>query len=433
MRRLSLLLLSLVCLYASTPIPAPSQAHPILLRGGHIFPIHGPDFIGELLFDKGKIVALGNNLTIPEGTEVINIEGLRVYPGLIAASTTMGLVEINAVRATRDVQEVGRLNPNVRAERAYNPDSELLPVARSNGILLAHVIPQGSGMAGLSAVMMLDGWTWESCTLKAPVGLHIHWPRVTIPDNPLKPGQTKKARENRDKTLKSFTEAVENARAYLKARRAGEQQVKDARWEAMLPVVEGKLPVFIHAQELGQIKSAVLWAEEQDLKPVIVGGADAWRLTDFLKSHQVPVIYENVLNLPLRPDEPYDLRFAAPAKLYRAGVKFCIAASSNTFEAPHQRNVPYEAAMAMAFGLPPEEALRSITLSAAEILGVANRVGSLEVGKDATLIVTDGDILQIPTHVKMAFIQGRKVDLNDRHKQLYQKYKTKYQQLGIIK
>ena len=433
MRRSLLLAACIGWVVASTPIPAPPQDHPILLRGGHIFPVSHEDFTGDILFDHGRIVALGKQLAPPEGTEVIDVRGKNVYPGLIAASTTMGLVEISAVRATRDVRETGNLNPNVRAERAYNPDSELLPVARSNGVLLAHVVPQGSGINGLSAVMMLDGWTWESCTLKAPVGLHITWPRVTIPDDPRHPARVKKSRAKRDRTLEAFTKAIQHARAYLRARRAGSQKVKDARWEAMVPVVEGRLPVFIHAQEMGQIKSAVLWAEREKLKPVIVGGADAWRLTEFLKAHDVPVIYENVLNLPLRPDEPYDQRFATPGQLYRAGVKFCIAASSSTFEAPHQRNVPYEAAMAMDFGLPPAAALRSITLSAAEILGVAERVGSLDRGKDATLIVTDGDILEIPTHVVMAFIQGRRIDLNDRHKQLYHKYLEKYRQMGLLK
>jgi len=427
-------------LFASDQIPSAPQKHPILIKGVTIHPVSSEKIQnGQILFDNGIIVDIGKNIDfLPDNTEIFNFEGKHVYPGLIAASTTLGLVEINAVRSTRDFAEVGQINPNVRAEVSYNPDSELIPVTRSNGITVAHTIPTGGTISGTSAAMMLDGWTWETATLKSPIALHMNWPNMTITSSPLVKKSKKEQREELNKQLQTIDEVFDKARSYLQAKvvsnRRGEPiHNTDLRWESFIPILEKEVPLFIHANEVRQIEAAIHWSRRQNVTMIIVGGHDAWRVGELLKKYNIPVIYENVLSLPIRRWEDYDIRFTVPWRLYKKGVRFCIAANSSPSQAAHQRNVPYHAAMAAAYGLPKNEALKSITLYAAEILGINDRVGSLENDKDATLIITDGDPLEISTQVEMVFIQGRRIDLSDKHKTLYKKYQEKYRQLGYIR
>ncbi len=360
--------------------------------------------------------------------------GKHVYPGLITANTKLGLVEINAVRSTRDMEEIGDIKPNIRSEVSINPDSELLPVTRANGITLAHTIPGGGLISGTSAVIMLDGWTWESMTLKAPAGLNINWPFMDVRHGRFIKKSEEEQLKSRDENLKKIKTAFAEARAYMQAKEAETKKGvpyhdTDLRWDAMISVLKKKVPVLIHAHGIRQIQAAIDWAIDEDLKIILLAGQDSRLAIDLLKEHDIPVIYEGTLATPSRRWEPYDTPFTAPLKLYEAGVKFCISGSGNSFEAPHERNLPYHAAMAAAYGLPREEALKSVTLYPAQILGIDDKVGSIEVGKDATLIVTDGDPLEIMTQVEHEYIQGRKVDLNSRHTQLYEKYKTKYQQI----
>ncbi|MFQ5642055.1 MAG: amidohydrolase family protein [bacterium] len=423
--------------YASDQVPAPKQSHPIALVGGVIHPITGDNIEnGTILFVGGKITAVGTNIELPDGTEQIDVSGKHVYPGLVSANTSLGLVEINAVRATRDFAEVGEINPNVRAEVSFNPDSELLPVTRANGITVALSVPLSGVIAGTSALMMLDGWTWESVTLKAPVGLHVRWPRMTPGRSRFVRKSEKEQLEERDKNIKKIKSAFAQARAYLKAKEAESQQGvpyhdTDLRWEAMIPVLRKEIPVIIHADDILQIQAAVDWAVDEEVKIVLLGGYDAWRVSDLLKEHDIPVIVAGTHRLPLRRWEDYDAPFTLPKKLADAGVQFCIATSGGPFGSAHERNLPYHAATTAAYGLTKAEALDAVTLAPAQILGVADRLGSLEVGKDATLIVTNGDPLEIMTQVEMEFIQGRKIDLESRHTQLYHKYQKKYEQLGI--
>ncbi|MFQ6112927.1 MAG: amidohydrolase family protein [bacterium] len=431
------LCLTTLNLLASDQVPAPKQDHPIALVGGTIHTVRGETIAnGTVVFVDGKITALGKDVALPEGTEQIEIEDKHVYPGLIAANTVLGLVEINAVRATRDFAEVGDVNPNVRAEVSINPDSELLPVARANGITAALSIPTGGLISGTSALIMLDGWTWEALTLKAPIGLHVRWPAMGVSRSPFVTKSKEEQLKERDKNLQKIRDAFAEARAYLRAKEAEAKEGvpyhdTDLRWEAMIPVLKKEIPVFVHANEIRQIQAAMDWASEEDIKMVLVGGQDAWRVADLLKEKNVPVIVGGTHRLPMRRWEAYDTPFTLPLKLYEAGVTFCIATQGGSFGAAHERNLPYQAAMAAAYGLPKEEALKAVTLYPAQILGVAGQVGSLEVGKDATLIVTDGDPLEITTNVEWEFIQGRKIDLSSRHTQLYQKYKTKYQRMGL--
>ena len=414
----------------SPEIPGAVQEGPIALVGGTIHPVSGPPVErGTLVFDEGRITAIGRRVEIPAGAKRIDVRARHVYPGLINAYSNLGLVEIGAVRATRDYAETGKINPNVKAEVAVNPDSELIPVTRSGGVLLSLTAPSGGLISGTSALVQLDGWTWEEMTLKAPVAMHVQWPRMS-PATDWKQGESKEEqKKDRDKALALLEQTFADACSYQKARAAakgrGNAHPFDIRWEAMLPVLEGKVPLVVAADEIQQIQAAVAFAEREEVGLIIYGGYDAPHCAALLKKHRVGVIVSSVHRLPLRRSHPYDAAYTLPERLRALGIKFCIASRSTS----NARNLPYEAAMAAGYGLPPEEALKAITLYPARILGVDDRVGSLEVGKDATLIVTDGDPLETPTHVEAAFIQGRPVDLDNRHKRLWRKYREKYRRL----
>jgi len=433
---------------ASDEVPGAPQHGPVLLVGGDVYTVSG-DVIrgGQVLFDQGKIVAVAKDVQAPSDVKRVDVSGKRVYPGLFAAGNDLGLTEVRSVRGTLDAEEIGDLNPNARAEVAVNPDSELIPVARANGVLLNLTAPEGSVIPGTSAVIQLDGWTWEDLTVKAPVAMHMAWPRMApvtrsrrVREGPEE--QTKR----RDEQLKALDQAFADARAYLAARKAtageGEAEGKastaraprrtadfDARWEAMLPLLERRLPLVVEADEVRQIEAAVAFAAREKVKLVIFGGYDAPLCAELLKAHDVPVIVNGVHRLPLRADSPYDEPFTVPDRLREAGVKYCITLA-HRFGGSDVRNLPYHAAAAAAYGLPADEALKAITLYPARILGVADRVGSIEPGRDATLIVTDGDILEPATHVEQAFVQGRGVDLSSKHTRLWQKYREKYRRQG---
>jgi len=434
----TLLLTVITVSISSDQVPAPPQTHPILLMNATIHPVSADEIRrGAILFEKGVITAIGRRITnLPDNTETIDLQGKHVYPGMIAAASVIGLTEIGAVAVTRDFAERGDVNPNVRAEVAYHPDSEIIPVTRSNGVLLAHSCPTGGLISGTSAVMMLDGWTWETATLKAQTGLHINWPNMGAISSRRFRRSEEEVAKRREEAMKKLDSTFEEAQRYLVAKEAANQSGRieletDLRWEAMLPVLRREVPVFMHASEVRQIESAVEWANRHNLKMVIVGGYDAWRVADLLKKYEIPVIYETVNSLPRRRWEDFDTPFTGPVKLYEAGVKYCI--SMGTGGASNHRNTPYEASKAASYGLPKNEALKSVTLYAAEVLGIADKAGSLEKGKDATLMITDGDPLEITTQVEQVYIQGKKIDMSDRHKILYDKYKEKYRQLGKIK
>ena len=423
-------------LISSGQIPASDQDHPILIQGATVHTVsHGTLQNSDIFFENGKIISIGHRQAFPPETEVIDGSGHHVFPGLISAGSTLGLQEIGAVRATRDYAEVGDVNPNVRANVSYNPDSELIPISRSNGILLALSVPRSGLISGTSSLMMLDGWTWEDATLKHPVGLHLFWPSMNMPKP--KSGKKKKKEDNTDSRLESIQkidDLIHEARAYWQLKETNSSSFKhDLRMEGMLPLITGEISVFIHANEVRQIEAAVYWSNRHNFRMVLVGGKDSWRVTQLLKDKDIPVIYTHVFSIPMRRFEKYDQSFITPFQLYEAGIKFCISNSESSFQTPHIRNLPYYAAKASSYGLPYDKALRSITLSTAEILGIDEHVGSLEAGKDATFFISDGNILDVRTQVNMAFIQGKRIDLSDRHKTLYSKYRNKYQQKGILK
>jgi imidazolonepropionase-like amidohydrolase len=438
MKRTNILLLISVflcsaCALASDAIPAAKQKKPIALIGGTIHTVSGAVLENAtILFDKGKIVALGTNVSIPADAERINVAGKHVYPGIIDSYTSMGLTEIGSVRGTIDQSETGLINPNVRVEVAVNPESELIPVARANGVAITATMPSGGLISGLGAALMLDGWTWEDLTLKRGIGLVVNWPSMVYTPSPRFRVTKEEWQKQRDDQLKALREAFADARAYMTARAAEKQKGvpvhdSDPRWQAMIPVLQGTIPVFVEANELTQIQSAITWAGNEGVKLVLVGGRDAWMVRDQLKAKDIPVIITDIQSPPSRIWQGYNEVFALPMRLQQAGVRFCITGDGSP---SNSRNTAYHAANAAAYGLPKDEALKSVTLYAAQILGIADKVGSLEVGKDATLIVTTGDPLEPQSVTESMFIQGKKIDLNNKHQQLYLKYKEKYRQLS---
>lgn len=425
LRILCALLCASVAAHAETK-NAPVESKPVVLSGADFYTVsHGVIAGGELLIQNGKIAALGAHVDAPADVQRVDLKGKRVYPGYIAANSTLGLTEVEAVRATNDMAEVGAINPNVRAEVAVNADSELFPVARANGVLSALIVPRDGRdglFTGQSALLKLDGWTWEQMTLKAPVGVHLSWPSARVP--PWLPEEARgKAEESAKKRRDQLDQAIADARAYAAAKQARQVKVEDLRWEALLPVIEGKSPLFVEANNAESIREALAFAAHEKLRIVLVGGSDAWRFADTLKARDIAVILGSSHSLPARRWESYDAVYAAAGKLAQAGVRVAIANDSGpSFE----RNLPYQAASYAAFGMGEEAALRAITLTPAEILGVADRLGSLDAGKDATLFVADGDALEDRTVVERAWIQGREVDLSDKHTRLYEKYQSKY-------
>lgn len=434
MRALAMLLACAAAVAAQDLTPkAPPQEGPIALVGGTVHPVSGPPIEnGYVLFEQGRLRAVGRLPLDAGNVGVIRVQGKHIYPGFIGAYTNLGLTEIGAVRATRDFDEVGDLTPEVRAAVAVNPDSTLIPVTRSNGVLTFAAFPQGGAIPGRASLLRTDGWTWEDMAIRADAGLVVNWP-------PARPGYVPwpaghRAEEDREKRiregLRRIEEAFARARGYLDANAAGAGLSMDIRWEAMRFALEGKRPVFFLAQDYDAIVSAVDFAARHRLKAVIVGGQDAWLCTDLLKQRGAGVIIRSVHRFPKRNDSDYDETYRLPAKLESAGVRWCLASGQ---PASNERNLPYAAARAAAYGLSREAALRSITLYAARVLGVADLLGSLEAGKSATLLVADGDPLEIATKIEMAFVDGRRIDLSNKHTKLYSKYRAKYRQLGLVK
>ena len=408
---------------ANTQVPGAPQEAPVLLRGGNLFTVS--DGILEetdLLFANGRIEKIGKDLKAPAGAQVIDVSGQNVYPGLIALGTSVGLVEIGAVRATRDQSEAGDVTPEVTAHTAFNYDSEILPTLISNGVTMVQSVPSGGLIFGRGFVTYLDGWTKEDAGVQLIDGLHMSWPRASIIRawwmRQSEEDQRKQMRERRETIRRVFDEA----RAYDQRRDVAEGGVIDARWEAMRPLFSREQPLWISANDGRQIEEAVAFAAEQDLDLIIVGGNEAWRVAELLKSRDIPVVLQQMHSTPVREDDDYDLPYKQPSLLAKSGVRFAIAKMSSW----DVRNLPFQAGQAAAFGLSSPAALRAITLTPAELLGIDNRVGSLEVGKEATLIVSEGDVMDYLGHrVTRVWISGREISLDDRHKQLRDKYRTK--------
>jgi imidazolonepropionase-like amidohydrolase len=418
-----------VCAARTPPASTPPPPRVFSIVGATIHPVSGPDIpAGTVVVRDGKIVSVSPGAAPAAGAPVVDGKGKHVYPSLFPPMTVLGLEEIEAVRSTLDTEELGGINPAARADIAINYDSELLPVARSGGVLVAGVTPNGGIIAGTAVVTKVDGWTREDATLKAPAAITVYWPDLRIDRSPGASRSVKKQEKARDEALERLRKAFRDARAYAKARGAESASAVprhdfDPQLEALRPALDGTIPVVVLAHRLAQIRDAVKWAAEEKLRLVVWGGADAWRMADELAKAGVPVILDSPLDLPIREDEAYDARFAGAAVLEKAGVR--VAFNEGGADASNVRNFPQLAAVAAAFGYPREKAVAALTLEPARILGVDGRIGSLEPGKDATFILTDGDLLDMRSRVVAAYLDGRALDLTDKQKRLYERYRNR--------
>jgi imidazolonepropionase-like amidohydrolase len=420
------------------------QDDSFLIRGATVHPVASAEIQnGSVLVRDGKIVGVGRNLAAPKGTRIVEGKGLHVYPGMIDSGTQLGLAEISSVRESVDTGEIGKFDPQLRAEVAINPSSEHIPVARANGITAAITLPMASGgdgggrrgggggsiITGQAALVHLDGWTWEEMDVKKSAAMAMRFPSIISgggrfgggdlpPDIAARFSYTE-TKKNYETELRELKEFFEEARRYQKAKGANLKGFKtDLKFEAMLPVLEGKVPLVVMASRERAIRDAVQFADQQKVKMIIADPRELGKMGPELKARNISAILGPTLALPLHDDDPYDAAYTLPGQFYKAGVKFAFGSFNNEFS----RNLPYQAATAVAFGLPYDEALKAVTLNPAQIWGVSDKMGSIEEGKAADLLITDGDPLEAKTQVKQLYIKGKTVDLTNKHTRLYEKY-----------
>lgn len=408
---------------ANNVVPGSNQSQPVLLQGGTVHSVsNGVLEDTDIIFVDGKIVEIGINLTAPEGARVLNISGQQVYPGFIALDTTLGMVEMEAVRATVDTNEVGNFTPEVQAHHAFNADSDVTPTIRYTGITHAQIVPQGALVRGQSSLLKLDSWNWQDGLEQGDLGIHVSWPRAGLNNawwERRSPAEQRKAQAEQRSEL---SDIMETAKVYHEARDRGVQTRIDRRWEAMRGLFSKEKKLFVHADDRRQIEQVLAFNERHGFDLVIMGGRDSWMVADELAAAGVPVVFGSAYGLPARVDEAYDVAFSTPARLAEAGVEFAIAYPGFW----DVRNLAFAAGNAVAFGLPYDQALASITYGPAKIMGVDDRIGSIDVGKQATLIVSAGDALdQLGQEINFMFIDGREVNLSNKQKQLYEKYQQR--------
>jgi imidazolonepropionase-like amidohydrolase len=400
--------------------PSVKQSKKIILKSATVHVGNGTVVANaNVVIDNGKITEVTTSAVNESGAELIDLKGKHIYPGLICVDSRLGLEEIEAVRATVDYAEVGELNPNIRSVIAYNTDSKIIPTVRSNGVLLALSVPEGGIIPGTSSVMKLDGWNWEDAAYKMDVATQLNWPSMRVRNAwwaPPAEEQRKQSAENMDMIKRFFDEA----KAYSQLDKPASTNLK---FEAMKSIFNGSKKLFISATTAKEITSSILFAESYGITPVILGAQEAYMVADFLKEHNVSVIYTNPHSLPSTEDEDVDMPYKVAKILKDKGVLYALSINGSW----QQRNLPFLAGTTAAYGLTKEEALQSITLNAAKILGIDKTTGSVEVGKDANIVISEGDILDMRTsQITMAFIQGANIDLDNKQKELYRTYMEKY-------
>ncbi|HXE76089.1 MAG TPA: amidohydrolase family protein [Candidatus Xenobia bacterium] len=431
-------LASVALLAGALAAPAHAQKAVVYaLTGAKIYTLAGPPIEnGTVIIRDGKIAAVGTGIEVPAGAEVIDAKGLQVYPGLFDSYSRLGLTEIGQVSATVDLNELNQYNPHLNAYSAIHPASEHIPVARANGITHAVSAPGGGGFGGgggavipgQATLINLSGWTVEEMDIRKSVGLVLNWPSMQTTTFDLSTFETRQrpfaeVKKEYEERVGKLEEWLDAARQYAQAMvsPAASTIERDQKLEALVPVVKGELPVIVNANQERDIRNALEFCQKQKLRMILAGGGEAWKVKDELKKAGVPVILRPVQTLPMQEDDPYDRPNTTPGELNQAGVKIAIA----TFDSSDSRTLPYEAGNAVPFGLPWEEAIKAITLYPAQILGVGDQLGSIEVGKRANLIVTDGDPLEFKTQVRYLFIGGQPTSMENRHHQLYEKYRAR--------
>ena len=418
----------------SDQIPAQTQQKIVALVNARIYTaVPGQATIerGYVIFDKGVITAVGagDAPTLASGCDKFDCAGFTVLPGFINVGSQLGLVEVQQVSATDDRNEFGSFHPEIRACVAVNPDSDLIPVARSGGVLNTVVFPQSGVVAGHASVMRVDGWTSEDQTLVPRAGLVVNWPMTEPIVAPWMDKSVEDQKKDAAKNLKEIDTFFERAKTWMLAREKDPKTEGDLRFENMIGVLKGEEPIYFVANSPGQIESALLWAKSKNLKPIIWGGAGAASCVALLKEMKVPVVIAGTHRLPGRRADSLDAIYALAKKLADAGIVFCIATGNDP---SNERHLPDHAATAAAYGLPRDMALQSVTSSAAQIAGVGDRLGSIAPGKLATLQIASGEPLEMTTEPVVIFSEGRRLDFGDRQKRLDVKYREKYQRMGLL-
>ena len=431
----TLLTVSLSLLQAQeTVLPAKEQKGSFYLTNATIHIGNGKVIQnGTIKVTNGKIEAVGDNIAVPAGADnVTNLKGQDLYPGLILPTSTLGLIEVSSVRATQDAREIGEMNPSVRSIVAYNSDSKVINTLRSNGILLANVVPQGNFVAGTSSVVQLDAWNWEDAAYKTDAGLHVYMPsllpRPSFGGRGGGFGMGNFGAQGGD-PVKEGLEKMEGLKTFFREAKAYQQltdrKATNLKFESVKDLFEKKQKLYMHATTAKQILVALDFVKEFGFDMVIVGGSESYQVADLLKQHDVSVILQQPHSLPTAGDDDVDQPYKTAAQLKKAGVLFSI---SDDDSQTRGRNLAFNAGTAAAYGLDKEEALAAITLNAARIMGVADKTGSIEVGKDANIVVSSGDLLDMRnSNVTAAYIQGRKIDLTDKHKLLNDRFEQKYE------
>ncbi|WP_144393667.1 amidohydrolase family protein [Pleionea sediminis] len=404
-------------------VPGKNAEHPIVIRHATLHTVSQGTLVNyDLLIKDGKIAEIADTITTDSKVREIDATGQHVYPGLIGLSSTLGLVEISAVRATRDQSEVGSMTPEVKAHIAFNADSELIPTVRSNGITHIEAAPTGGGLIGQSSVMHLDGWHWEDALVESSVGMHLRWPSTGINKSFWETRTPEKQREDNEKAFDSLHDTFEQIQSYVKARKNNKEQAVDVRWEAMRPVFEQKIPLFVHANDYRQIAQAIQFRDKFSLKIIIVGVYDAMKASKLIKDNNVPIVYSHTWGQPGRSDEAIDVAYNTPAFLENNNIPYALAIEGSW----NIRDLPFAVGHTISYGVSKETALRSVTLEPAKLLGVDDVMGSLEKGKQANIVISKGDLFDHLTHkVTYMFIEGKEIDLNNRHKKLYEKYSNR--------
>ena len=408
--------------------PSPAQTGSIALVNATIHVGNGQVINnGSIVFNNGKITEVTTTGTVI-ADKITDLKGKHVYPGVIATSTNLGLVEVSAVRSTFDYTELGDINPSIRSLVAYNTDSKVINTLRSNGVLLAHIVPSGGIISGTSSVVQLDAWNWEDAAYKADNGIHFNMPALINRPNQFGGGR----RQNAEQVdpVKQGLERIENIRKFFREAKAYNAETNHSstnlKFEAVNKLFNKTQTLFVHCDLVREMMVAIDFAKEFGFKMVIVGGSDSWIIANILRENNIPVILSEPHSLPATEDDDVDQPYKTGAALQKAGVLFtiCMDAGDGYWQ---QRNLPFEAGTMAAYGLSKEEALTAITLNAAKILGIDDKTGSLEIGKDANIVICDGDLLDMKSSiVTHAFIQGREINLDNKQKQLFERYKYKY-------
>jgi len=425
-------LFAVLLLQAASPAPPPAPAASFAVVNARVVTVSGPTIEkGTVLVSNGRIAAVGADVAVPEGTETVDALGQTLYPGLIDGLTVLGLTEIGSVAGSVDTTEQGDVNPHAKAWIALQPHSDLLPVARANGVTAALTAPDGGLISGQSALIRLTGSTPEELVIKAPVGMHVEYPSgqpafdiaqlFQEPELKTFDERQKEKKKNQEKALHRLAGLLDEAKAEAAALAGKSPTAKpDLPLQSLAPAARGEIPLIVRADDEDDIRGAVRFASQRGLKLIIAGGNDAWRCADLLKEKDVAVLV-NPERLPEHEDSAYDAAYTNAGLLNAKGVRFAIVSD----DASQSRNLPYEAAMARAYGLPAAAALRAITLSPAEIFGVADKLGSIEVGKQATLVLASGDIMDARTQVNRVWIDGVNQSLETRHTRLWKEIKDR--------